>query len=404
MPSYHAELLSATGGRTRLSLTAASLPALALRLREQGYTLVRVAPPTPNPAARGYWRRVSDAEAVGFFRQLATALDNGVSLPAALALLAREARNPVLRAVLTDAERAVRSGDTLSGALSAYPRLFPPVYVRLIEAGEAGRRLPDVLRQVADCCERAGQAARRIRATLIYPQLVGGATLLTLAFCMTFVVPRFLELFRELGMREFPLVTQALFWMSMVGMPALFGFGAPAALLVFLWSRRSGSGEFWLQRLGQRLPVMGALHEQLSLLRLCRLLTALLQGGVPLPEALRLTAHGVGHPAFQAALWAAIPRVCAGEPLAAALGHTNVLPPSFCGQLAAAEATGELPATLLRMAEWYADRVDYLAARATALFEPICVLALAGMAGWVGFGILAPLVAVIQALSGGGGG
>src|SRR6185503_2935625 len=123
--------------------------------------------------------------------QLAVSLDNGVSLAEALALLARETHNLTLRAILLDLERSVRGGDTLSCALSSYPRLFSPVHVRLLEAGEAGHRLPEVLQHLADYAERAEAASQRIRTALIYPQVVGGVTLVMMSATFILVVPKF---------------------------------------------------------------------------------------------------------------------------------------------------------------------------------------------------------------------
>jgi type II secretory pathway component PulF len=152
-----------------------------------------------------------------------------------------------------------------------------------------------------------------------------------------------------------------------------------------------------------RIPVLGALYYQFALLRLTRLLSALLCGGVPLLEALRLAGQGADSALLQAAMWDAIPRVAAGETLSSAFSHSGILPPTFVGQIASAEASGNLPDALNRLAVWYGDRVDYLAARVGALLEPFFILFLAGMAGWIALGVFAPLVSILQSLTGGGG-
>jgi type IV pilus assembly protein PilC len=403
MPSYHVLFTDPAGQSSETALSAPSLPALARRLQQQGYTLSRVSPPRPSPSLKGYWRRVSEAEVNTLLRQLATTLDNGVSLADALALLARETHNLTMRAVLLDLEHAIRDGDSLSCALSAYPRIFSPIYVRLLEAGEAGNSLPEVLRHLAEYADRAGQASQRIRTSLVYPQVVGVFTLAVITFAFLSVVPKFLDLFRELGVKEFPLVTQALFWLSATGIPALvilFPFAALGGWLAY--ARMDRRAPFVLAQLRTRIPVLGTLYHNFSLLRLTRLLAALLHGGVPLLDALRLAGQGAESPLLQAAMWDAIPHVAGGESLATAFGHAGILPPTFCGQIAAAEAGGDLPGALVRLANWYAERVDYLAARAGALLEPLLIFVLAIMAGWVALGVFAPLVSVIQSLSGGG--
>ena len=402
MPSYHVEFADLTGQRSEIALNAPSLPALAQRLQGHGCTLIRVLPVAPDRSVRGYWRRVSEAEAATLLRQLAVTLENGVSVAAALALLAREAHNLTLRAILLDIERSVRSGDSLSSALSGYPRLFSPVHVRLLEAGEAGNRLPEVLRQLAEYAERATQASQRIRASLIYPQVVGAFTLVLMSLTLLFVVPQFLTLFNELGVKELPWATQSLMWASTAILPVGI-IGVPLATLAgWLAVRRSERhAAFRLAELRMRIPILGVLYHNFALLRLTRLLAALLRGGVPLLEALRLAGQGAESPLLQAAMWDAIPNVAAGETLATAFGHAGILPPTFCGQIAAAEAGGDLPDALSRLADWYGERVDYLAARVGALVEPLFILVLAVLAGWIAFGVFAPLVGIIRSLSGG---
>lgn len=402
MPSYHVEFTDLSGVTARTALNAPSLPALALRMDQQGHSLLRVHQRAPDRTLRGYWRRVSEGEVTTFLRQLAVTLENGVSLPAALALLAREMQNPTFRAVLLDLERSVQDGDSLSCALGTYPRLFSPIYLRLLEAGEAGNRLPEVLRQLADYAERSGQAAQRIRTSMVYPQVVGLFTLALLCFTFMFTVPKFQGMFLELGAKELPATTQALYWFANSAMPVLIFLVPVLALCGWGYYLRSERrAPFRLAALRLRVPVVGVLYHHFALLRLTRLLAALLQGGVPLLEALRLAGQGAESPLLQAAMWDAIPHVAAGESLSTAMGHAGILPPSFCGQIAAAETSGDLPGALMRMSDWYSDRVDYLAARVGALVEPVMILALAGIAGWVAFGVFAPMVGLIQSLSGG---
>ncbi|MFN3648265.1 MAG: type II secretion system F family protein [Armatimonadota bacterium] len=405
MPSYLVEVRAPDGELVIGPVTAPSLPSLAQRLRAEGQTLTRVFPQRQDRSLGAYWRRISEAELTTALRQLSTMLQNRVGAAEALALLSREAANPTLKALLLSVERAVREGDTLSHALSAYPRLFGAAQLRLLEAGESGHRLPEVLLHLADTIERSGQAALRVRTALIYPQTVGIFTLLMLAGTLGFVTPRFMELFRELGLtdEQLPLVTRSLQWAVTVLVP-LLGALLPLALLAgaaawwYVRRRDPVRGAYWKLRI----PVVGALYHQLALLRLTRLLAALLRGGVPLLEALRLAGQGAGDPLLQAAMWDAIPHVAAGEPLSAAFSHAGILPPSFCGQVAAAEGGAALPDALLRASEWYGARVDYLAARVSALVEPFFIVLLALLAGWVALGMFAPLIAIIRGLSGAG--
>jgi type IV pilus assembly protein PilC len=402
MPCYHVEFADLTGQRSEIALNAPSLPALAQRLQGHGCTLIRVLPVAPDRSVRGYWRRVSEAEAATLLRQLAVTLENGVSVAAALALLAREAHNLTLRAILLDMERSVRSGDSLSSALSGYPRLFSPVHVRLLEAGEAGNRLPEVLRQLAEYAERASQASQRIRASLIYPQVVGVFTLVLMSLTLLFVVPQFLTLFNELGVKELPWATQSLMWASAAILPVGI-IGAPLATLAgWLAVRRSERhAAFRLAELRMRIPIMGVLYHNFALLRLTRLLAALLRGGVPLLEALRLAGQGAESPLLQAAMWDAIPNVAARDPRHGIRPRRD---PAADVLRADRRRRGRRKPSrrALRLSDWYGERVDYLAARAGALVEPLFHPG-AGGAGRLdrALGSFAPLVGIIRSLSGG---
>lgn len=402
MPSYRIQFENTAGQASESSLTAPSLPALVERLGQHDCRLLRVIPRRPHRAIGAYWRKVSDADLITTLRQLALSIENGVSVAHALTLVARETHNYTLRAILTEIARAVCDGEPLSAAMSAYPRLFPDIHLRLLDAAERGNRLPAVLSQVADYADRTGQAAQRIRTALVYPQVVGTFTLLLMTATFVYIVPRFIELFHELGVKELPFVTRALIWASAAVIPSLIIGVAAAGVAWWVYLRRQERhAAASIAELRLRLPVLGTLYHNLSLLRLTRLLAALLCGGVPLLEALRLAGQAAESPLLQAAMWDAIPRVAAGESLSAAFGHAGILPPTFCGQIAAAEASGDLPGTLARLSDWYSDRVDYLAARAGALIEPLCILVLALLAGWVALGVFAPMVGIIQSLSGG---
>jgi type II secretory pathway component PulF len=176
-------------------------------------------------------------------------------------------------------------------------------------------------------------------------------------------------------------------------------------LLLFagwLWTRNAKRrSPLRLAQIQHKIPVLGTLFHHFALLRLTRLLASLVEGGVPLPEALRLAGQGAESALLQAAMWDAIPYVASGESLASAFSHAGILTPTFCGQIAAAEVSGELPQALRRLSDWYSDRVDYLAARVSAVIEPFFILALAVMAGWVAVGVFMPMISIIKSLSGG---
>ncbi|MBM3460148.1 MAG: type II secretion system F family protein [Armatimonadetes bacterium] len=400
MPTYHAEFRNAAGQRFTARLNAASLPALSFRLDAQGFTLDRVTQPRADPSLRGYWRRIPGIEVVTAFRRLSESVQGGVSLAAALGSQVRETRNPVLKAVLADLERAVGEGDTLSSACARYPRLFDGVTLRLLEVGEASGTLPVVLRQTAEYAERTLSLGSRIQTALLYPQVVGVVSLSVLIFAVLLIVPNMTTLFKELGVTQFPFALQSLIWFRGFGLPLLLALLGGAAVLAWCtldrWDRPLPAA---LLRLRMGIPLVGPLYQEFALQRLARLMATLLESGVSLLEALRLAGQGCESPLLQAATWDAIPHVAAGESLAAALNHAALLPPTFCGQLAAAEAAGDLPGVLYRLSDWHQERTEYLASRVGALLEPVLAVVLGFLTFWVTMAIFGPMLGIIQQLA-----
>lgn len=402
MGTYTVQLSAPDGARLEAVFNAPSLPALEKRLRQQEYTLLRVLPPSADVTLRRASRRIREVEVVTALHQLSASLKNGVSLQTALASIARDTGNPVLRAVLIDIESLVRSGDDLSSACAGYPDLFPDLYVRMLEAGERGERLGPVLEQIAFLAEQSMHARQRITTALVYPATLCVFTMVVLLAVFTFTVPTFTSLFEELGVRSLPLATQALLWLRNVGFPLLV-FAAPLVALLFVFLARfvridGNRFGVWLRN---RLPIVSAVYHELALMRLAGTLSAMAGSGVPILEALRLAGGSSESPALQGAMWTAIPLVAEGETLSASLARSGLLPATFCSQVAAAEAVGDLPAALRRLAVWHQGRVDYLAGRMNALIEPVVVTILALGAGWVAVALFSPVLGIIRSLSGG---
>src|SRR4051794_32927503 len=246
VPTYHYQITNALGQPVCGSAGADSLPALAAQFAQQGWKVERVLPDAA-PAPFRYGRRVSNAEISTFLRQLAVMLRNQVPVPEAVALLARECRNAVFQTILYQVERYVRAGEPLSAALARYPRLFAPMQTAGIEAGEASNALERVAERLADYSEVVGMGVRRIRTAALYPIVVWTITAALMLVVFTFIVPKFESLMRDLGVKEFPLITLIVMGASHWIAPMAAMAAIPALLLAAVtFGMQRGRGAWFL--------------------------------------------------------------------------------------------------------------------------------------------------------------
>jgi type IV pilus assembly protein PilC len=399
VPTYHYEISNAVGQPVRGSASAASLPALAAQFEEQGWRVERILPDPIRPPRR-YWK-VSTPELTTFFRQLAVMLRNRVPVPEAIALLARECRNPRFQSVLYQVEAAVRAGEPLSAALARYPRLFGPMQTATLESGEASNSLERVAERLADYSDNVRQAVRSMRAAAVYPMIVSCLTAVLLTFTFVCIVPKFEALMRDLGVKELPLLTQALLFCSQWTVPVVVLVAGPPALLgaITLGVQR-GNSPWLLDAWRLRAPGLGRLFQSLAMFRLSAMLSVFLDGRTPLLDALRLAGQASDNAVIQGAVWDAIPRVAEGEPLGRALDASGVLPSDFCGQVSIAQENGDLPETLHRLSRWHSERLETLAGTLGRTLEPIFVVIIGGCVGAIALGLFLPVIQIIQNLTG----
>lgn len=336
-------------------------------------------------------------------RQLATMIGAGLPLVQALDVLARDEPNPArwrvpafprirglpqLSAAPSEAATfaavrdAVASGQALAQALGRHPRVFSSLYVGMVAAGEAGGALDQILERLADMLERQHALRRKVSGALTYPAVVVGVSVLTIAVLLTVVLPTFAEMFALAGV---PLPGPTRVVLALTGAARRWGWlaGAAGVGIVFGVRRLGGSesGARWLHGIALRVPGVGAVLRASAVARLTRTLATLLHGGVPLLEALDLSAGTAGNRVIEGALRQARRQVEAGRPLAPSLGESRLLPNTLIRMVDVGERTGALDTLLLRVADASDQEVDAAVARFTALLEPALILGLGLVVG-----------------------
>jgi type IV pilus assembly protein PilC len=380
-------------------VAANNLPAAIRSLVKQNVGIMSIGEPQPDATGDA---KVLETELCVFLRQLAASLENGTPMVEALRLLANESGSAATRRVLAAVATDIADGVPLSAALSARPRAFGPVVPALVRAGERSGDLVGTLRQLAEQREGFQSVARRARGVLAYPLLVAFLALGVVTFLLTFIVPKWLTLYKELGVEQLPAPTRVL---------QLLGRGLPWFLLalivsfivwlvIFLVYRRTTRGRLVLDYWSLGTPIVGRINLNLALARVCSMLGLLLRRGVALPEGLRLAAAASGNMVLAAALRRGERAVAEGWRLADGLRESRVLPESFVWRISVAESSGEVADALSRMGKFYQEISQESARTLQGTMEPILVVLLGFMVSFIVISIFLPLLGIVQALSG----
>lgn len=338
-------------------------------------------------------RRVPRAAVDAFTRELANLLAAGLPLARSLQLLRREASHKSAAAVWTDVHDSVVGGKSLADALAEWPQVFPPVYVAMVRAGEAGGFLHVVLQQIADFRTREQDLKGKVRAALVYPCVLVVVASAVLVFLLTFFIPRFSGIFEEFG-SNLPWLTRAVVAASR-GLVTYGPFLAIAVVAAVFLGRRAlqqESGRRAMERAVLRTPLLGLVVARFALVRFCRMLGTLVGAGVPLVAALRVAREAIGNQTLADTVSHAIQEVQRGAALSRSLAAGTLLfPPTAVEMIAVSEETGRLDQELVRLAQSYESDMDRNLRMLVSLAEPAVLFVMAALIGTVVVGMLLPV-------------
>lgn len=384
----------------RRRIEAENLPQALLRLRAAD---VQVSAAGAISSEETDLPRVSWRTLIAIYEQLAAMAEQGAPLHGGLRSIAAETSDRRLAAALRELAGEVEQGHSLSEAMSLQPGVWPPVAVSALRAGEEAGDLPTALRALAEQQRRVAQIASGMAFPLVYPVIIALIGLGIFGFVATFIFPKFMELFYELGMEraDFPAATR--FLTSVLG-------SVPLVLLIlailvaffvgmWLWMRRTEQGRFNLGLTRLRIPIFGEVAMYTDLARVAQTLSLLLRGGVDTVRALRLSRDAAQEPALALALRRAGLVVEEGGTITEGLRETQLLPDEFIFRMGAAERSGALADVLERISEEYVEYADRLARKWVVVSGPVVVIILAIVLGFIGIAMFLPLTGVISHLS-----
>ncbi|QSR25790.1 pilus assembly protein PilC [Nocardioides aromaticivorans] len=339
--------------------------------------------------------RIKREEVMHLSRQIAAFLRAGLPILDAVHAIGAESENSSVRRMMHDIEDGLRTGDRFSDTLERYPKVFPEFYRGIVRSAELTGELDTVLARLAVYIERDLEARRKIKSALIYPIAVAIMSVATVLVLAIYVLPKFEDFFNDLD-AELPLPTRMLlgftdflgnWWWAI-----LAGIGAWLAIswLVLRFDRGKYARDAFLLRV----PVLGETIQYALVERFCRVMSSMVGAGVNLPEAIRVATDSLRNRVFIRRLNGVTEQMLEGQGLAGPLARTQLFPGTATSMLRVGEETGSMDTQLEVTAEYYEDELDYKIAKLTALFEPIVIIVMGGIVGFVAVALVSAMYGI----------
>lgn len=345
--------------------------------------------------------KVATKDIAIFFRQFSVMIDAGLPLVQCLEILASNQENPAFQKALNGVRTTVEGGSTLANAMRAYPKIFDDLTTNMVEAGETGGILDTILQRLASYVEKAVKLKAAVKSALIYPVSVISIAILVVGGLLKFVVPMFINLFAGLGV-DLPLPTRITIGLSKFVQQFWWVFiGGVIGLIVFIKQlNKHPDGRYYFDRFMLALPVIGNLLRKIAVARFTRTLGTLITSGVPILEALSITARTSGNAVLERALMRVRRAIEEGRTIVDPLKESGVFPNMVTQMIGVGEATGAMDAMLQKIADFYEDEVDAATKDMLTLLEPLMIGFLGVAVGGIVISLYMPLFSLIGKLAG----
>ncbi len=410
MPTFVYVAKDKTGKIIRGRREADNEKTLTKQLQDSGFWVTQVAhegaekkgAKRQNPLRN--FKKVKLKDKAIFSRQFATMINAGVSLVRCLSVLERQTDNSRLKTVIRDVQSRVEAGETLSRALLHHNSVFDNLFIGLVRAGEVGGVLDETLERLAEFLESDMRLKQKIKAAMTYPVIVMIAAVLIVVGLVTFIVPQFIQIFKDFDNVEMPAMTQMLinisnFMTSKSGMVILIG-GSIGSMFLFRKFKRTKFGKRLIDKYKMKVPVFGKLSHNIGVARFTRTLATLLSSGVPILQSLETVAHAIDNETFSDVIMAARARIREGDPIGEPLEKSKLFPPMVVQMVTIGEETGALDQMLGKVADFYEAEVEAQLESLAAALEPIMIVILGVIVLFIVLAMFMPFIAIISKLTG----
>lgn len=415
MPVYQYEAMDNTGTEVKDTIEAGSEAEAQQKIKEQGFFVTKISEkgrgkkkepekkkPTAGPRKkRGFsFGKVKAKHLCTFTRQLSTLQDAGLPILRSLKILEGQSKPGPLKNSLIGVIEDIESGSTLSEAMSKQPKAFDGLYVNMVKAGEAGGALEVILQRLAEFKERAQSLKRKVQGAMIYPCAVIFVATAIVGFIMYYIIPKFKAIFLGFG-TELPGITVMLINMSDIVVRYFYLFPAiPIAIwLILKIIRKNKTGEFVLDWIALRIPLMGQILSKSITARTMRTLGTLVASGVPILEGLTIARDTSGNAVFRKAFDNVYAAIREGESIATPLREARIVDDIVVNMIDVGEETGALDNMMYKIADVYDEEVSVLVDGLVSLLEPLMVVVLGFIVGFIVIALFMPLVKLLNDLS-----
>ena len=392
MPTFVWKGRTASGASANGEIAAGSQADVVAALRQKKIIPTSIKVKEEKKKLTLFGGRVSRRALAVFTRQFSTMLNAGLPLLTCLEILGKQTESPALRKVLLEVRGDVEGGLSLADALRRQPKVYDNLYVNMVESGETGGALDVILMRLATYLEKTAALMRKIRGAMIYPVIISLVAVGAIGVMLLFVLPIFARMFEGVG-AELPAMTRLV-----MGISAFAQIWAIPGTIIFIavftilrrW-HKTESGAKAMDPLFLKVPVFGDLTRKQSIARFSRTLSTLLSSGVPIIDALEITARSAGNWVVEDAILRARISIKGGENIADPLTKTTVFPPMVTQMIAIGEASGGLDEMLSKVADFYDDEVDQAVENLTSALEPIIMVVLGGIVGFLVISMYLPI-------------
>lgn len=408
MPVFVYEVRDATGQLKKDKIEAQNIRMATQRLQEQKFTVINIKEQTQSAAQTDLmsWyqklKKVNEQALVVFSRQFATMINAGLAMVRCLDILSEQTEDKKLQQTLIQVRRDVEGGATLSNALAKHPNVFSTLYVSMVKAGEMGGVLDEVLERLASFMEKDFSLKKKVKSALTYPVVILIMAMAIVFFLVTYILPTFVSLFEGMNL-TLPLPTKILIGVTKgVRNPAVLIPVIGVFIAAFFGLNRYvqtpyGKRQYDLLKLN--VPVFGLLNKKVAISRFCRTLGTLLSSGVPIMQALEIVGKASGNEIIAMTVTKIRDSIREGESIATPLGSSGMFPPMVTQMVAVGEETGNLDAMLSKISDFYDTEVEYLLASLTSMLEPIMIVGMGGIVGFIVISVFLPLYQLIGSMS-----